>query len=343
MARLLSCLLLAAAFASAAWADVTVTILNNDDPGEGFNDPTVVAAVGINPETTLGAQRLFVFNQAGVILSNFLDSNVEIIVRSNFDPLFCDAQFAQLGLAGAALLNSNFPGADRLDTWYHVALANRLTGRDLDPNPPEGSVGHDVFARFNTLLDSDDNCLGGTDWYYGADANAPFGTLDLLQVVLHEIAHGIGFSNFVDERDGTSPLDLPDIYTVYTFDTTTNEHWDTMTEAERVASAINTGNVVWDGPHVTAATGFLTSGADGQGRLRFFTPNPVAFGSSISHWIDTASPDLLMEPSIGNVSGYGLDLTDEQLFDVGWEEGRTGIFLDGFESGDLTLWSSTVQ
>jgi hypothetical protein len=38
-----------------------------------------------------------------------------------------------------------------------------------------------------------------------------------------------------------------------TLDVTTGEHWNEMTNAERVASAINTGEVVWDGPIGQAA------------------------------------------------------------------------------------------
>jgi hypothetical protein len=41
-------------------------------------------------------------------------------------------------------------------------------------------------------------------------------------------------------------------------------------------------------------------------------------GSSISHFDTVASPNLLMEPYINTNLGSDLDLTDEQLFDVGW-------------------------
>ena len=45
----------------------TITIINLDGAGEGFNDPTPAAPVGGNPGTTIGAQRLFVFNHAAGI------------------------------------------------------------------------------------------------------------------------------------------------------------------------------------------------------------------------------------------------------------------------------------
>ena len=45
-------------FSSSAFGSTTITILNADSPGVGFNDPTAVAPVGNNPGTTLGQQRL---------------------------------------------------------------------------------------------------------------------------------------------------------------------------------------------------------------------------------------------------------------------------------------------
>ena len=70
---------------------------------------------------------------------------------------------------------------------------------------------------------------------------------------MHEIAHGLGFSNFANEASGTLFLGMPDIYTIYSQDLTTGKTWDIMTDLERQASAINTGNVVWNGASATAA------------------------------------------------------------------------------------------
>jgi hypothetical protein len=45
-------------------AGAKLTIVNNDGPGEGFNDPTPVAPVGGNTGTTRGQQRLIAFQYA---------------------------------------------------------------------------------------------------------------------------------------------------------------------------------------------------------------------------------------------------------------------------------------
>src|SRR5439155_20784010 len=72
----------------------TITVINNDGPGEGFNDPTPVAPVGGNPGTTLGQQRLIAFQRAADIWAGLISSAVTIRVGATFDPLPCNATAA---------------------------------------------------------------------------------------------------------------------------------------------------------------------------------------------------------------------------------------------------------
>lgn len=64
------------------------------------------------------------------------------------------------------------------------------------------------------------------------------------------------------------------------------------------------------------------AGADVLGRPLLYTPNPIASGSSVSHWDVSASPNLLMEPNISPDLGLVLvppkDLTKPLLKDLGW-------------------------
>lgn len=64
------------------------------------------------------------------------------------------------------------------------------------------------------------------------------------------------------------------------------------------------------------------AGADPLGRPLLYTPNPLVSGSSVSHWDVSASPNLLMEPSINSDLGTILvapkDLTKPLLQDLGW-------------------------
>jgi hypothetical protein len=237
-----------------AFANATITIVNVDGPGEGFNDPGpphLASTLGGNPGATIGAQRLYAFQFAANIWGQLLDSKVPILVQASFDPLTCTPTGATLGAAGAIQIFANFPNAPVANTWYHVALANKLAGVDLAP--PTGPGSNDIVAFFNSNLNGNPLCLGGRGWYYGTDANE--GTnIDLIAVLLHEFAHGLGFSNFVNEATGSNagaPF-LTDIYSTFTLDTSNGLHWDAMTNAQRQASAINVNRVVWDGGTVTA-------------------------------------------------------------------------------------------
>jgi len=263
--------------AGPAFGAATITIVNLDGPGEGFNDPTPVAPVGGNAGVTLGAQRLIAFQYAAGIWGSTLDSSVEIFIQANFDPLTCTATSAVLGSAGAIRIFANFPGIPPFpgpefqNTWYHSALANKRAGYDVSPGPT-GTSADDLRARFNVNL-GNPGCLTGTGWYLGLDNN--HGTqIDLVAVLLHEFAHGLGFSQFASVLNGSQILDFTDVYGRNILDTSTGKTWDQMTNAERVASAINSRRVVWDGAEVTAALPDVLS--LGTPLLRVSSPPTIA-------------------------------------------------------------------
>jgi len=451
---LLAVLALVSRLASAQAA--TITIVNNDAAGEGFNDPTAAAPVGGNTGITIGQQRLILFQQAASIWGGILPSAVQIRVNATFDPLTCTSTSAVLGSCGATSIWRDFSGADYTGTWYPKALANKLSGTDLDP------AGADLTARFNSSLGGT-ACLDGMFWYYGLDHN--HGTnVDLLVVLLHEMGHGLGFATYASGTTGALLSGYPDIFARFIYDQTTGLHWDEESNAQRAASAINTYKLLWDGPatrfmapltlqsgraplrvnappaiagdmavgtasfgpalsspgttgavvladdgaaptsdactalinraqvagkvaivdrgtcnftvkvkacqdagaigvivvdnvagsppagltgtdpaitipsvRVTLADGntlkaqigsglnvtlltdpALLAGADPQGRVMLYTPNPFQSGSSVSHWDVSATPNLLMEPSVNSDLTSSVDLTRHAFEDIGW-------------------------
>lgn len=291
----------------------TITIVNTDGAGEGFNDGAARTPEGNNTGTTLGQQRLNLFNFAAGIWSAFLDSNVEIRVNAQFNPLTpCTSAGGVLGSAGAIVVNSDFPGAQFPNTWYHGALSNKIAGQDLDTGFD------DIQARFNTSVDN--GCLGGgSRFYYGLNNSTPGGTVNLLIVLLHEMGHGLGFSSFVNGSTGAPFQGVTDIFMRNMIDRSTGLYWNQMTNAQRQTSALNNGNVLWDGPSVRIASGSLTNGRDAAtGRVQLYTPTTFQGGSSISHWDTAASPSLLMEPNITVGLPLDMDLTRQQMRDIGW-------------------------
>src|SRR6185295_13494646 len=247
LSAVLFALVVVLAYSGSAFAGANVIVINNDGPNEGFNDPTPAAPVGGNPGTTLGAQRLFAFQFAANIWGATLDSNQDIYVVAAFNPLAPNV----LGSAGAWDVFSDFPGvglypgAEFPGTWYGSALADKRAGQDQDITAP------DINAQFS----SDFNFYLGLDNNHGAQN-------DLVTVLLHELGHGLGFQNFVNEATGANlggftdggrfyPVQT-DIFARHTFDTTLGLYWDQMTQAQRQASATRFGRVVWDGPAVNA-------------------------------------------------------------------------------------------
>jgi hypothetical protein len=303
---------LAALFAHADAA--TITVVNNDGPGEGFNDPTVVSPVGGNPGTTLGAQRLNAFQFAANIWAAQLTSSVTIFVDATMDPLFCDSTSATLGQAGASSYLRDFPGALVAGTWYPQALANKLSGADLDPG------NDDIIAQFNSSVGT--TCPFPNVWYYGFDANPPVGDFDFVTVVLHELGHGLGFQTIVDLTTGAKALGFDDTFMRNLEDKSVGLLWPPMSDAQRQASAIDDGDLYWTGAQVIANSGFLTSGRDGSGNVLMYAPNPLQQGSNVSHFDTTLSPDQLLEP-IYTGPNHNPQLAIDVLDDIGWSGAPT--------------------
>jgi PA domain len=219
-------------FAGNSYAgEAQFVIVNINAPNVGFNDPTPAAPVGGNTGTTLGQQRLIAFQHAAEIWSNRLDSNVPIRIRAQFTALGPGI----LGSAGPINVVRDFLNAPLAGTWHHVALANKLAGVDLVP------ANDDINANFSTNF----NFYLGLDNNHGAQP-------DLVVVLLHEFAHGLGFSQLSNLNSGALFLGLPDHYNSKLLDLNTGLLWPQLTNAQRAAAATSFGRQVWTGAFVTA-------------------------------------------------------------------------------------------
>ena len=311
-----------------SWAHVTVTVVNGDAAGVGFNDPTVVAPIGGNLGTTLGDQRMNVVTAAANKWGTTLTSAVTIRVNAKWAPLTCTESSGVVGSAGTTSIWRNFPNAPFANHWYGKALANKLAGFDLS----QDNV--DINATFNVNL-GQSGCLTGVFFYLGLDnnhGNSP----DLFTVVLHELAHGLGFGNFTSGSTGSFVGGFPSIWDQFLLDNLSLKTWAQMTPEERVASAISTGTLVWNGPNtaftvpqVLQANGGTFIGTDSQGRARMHAPAVYQGGSSVSHFDSTMSPNQVMEPSYSSTLVHEVtaptDLTFALLKDIGWNVG-TGLY-----------------
>jgi hypothetical protein len=239
-------LVLLLAFAALPLAAADIQIFVADGAGVGFNDTTPATPVGGNMGTTVGAQRLIVFQEAARIWGALLPSTVTIKVSSSFTGLTCSASTAVLGSAGTTTVHANFAGAPFTNTWYNKPEADKLSGTSLGTNP------NSIQASFNSDLGkTTPACLTGTFFYLGLDNNHGF-NINLLSVVLHEFGHGLGFTSAADETGkfiGSGTNQFPGAFDRFLFDATAGKTWDQMaTDADRLASSTNTGNLQWNGP-----------------------------------------------------------------------------------------------
>lgn len=313
---------LATAVVAPCLSAAQISIVTNDPPNEGFNDPTPFTAEGGNHATTLGEARLNVVRAAAEQWGALLDSPVEIILEAGFEPLpddQCDSDSGTLAAAGPATFFAAFDNAPDDNTFYPVALANALAGRDLAEDLP------DIFADFNGAVDSDPNCLSNARFYYGFDHAGANNTIDFYNVVMHELGHGFGVTNGIDESGEAPREGFFIVYDRLLFDNSQNRLWTDMTVAQRQDSAVNTGNVVITGSQSAAGAadrGLRNgNGTDTNGRPLIYAPNPYEEGSSIAHWDTEAEPSLLMEPFAARSVrvNRGVDLTACLLADIGWQ------------------------
>jgi cysteine-rich repeat protein len=309
----------------------TITILNMDGAGEGFNDPTPVAPVGGNPGTTLGAQRLNVFQYAAGIWAGALTSSVEIRVRATFDPLTCTMSSAVLGFGGPLGFYRDFAGAPLTGTWYPAALASALAGTDIDV------LYDDIQVMFNSAVGGGGGCP--FDFYYGLDATPPaplpgHAISDLASVVIHELGHGLGFGSLISLADGTKALGFDDAYEVNVENHSTGILFPVMTDPQRLAALTNTGNLHWAGPAVVAASGFLTAGRDtGTGHVLLYAPGTIELGSTLSHFDNSLFPNQVLEAYYAGPN-HSLGLARQVMQDMGWNVSCGNGAIDAGEQCD---------
>jgi hypothetical protein len=218
-------------------------------------------------------------------------------------PIRIDAQWTSLGanVLGSAIYAgayANFKGAQKLNVFYPVAIAEKITGEELN----DGDA--DIFASFNSAF----------DWHFDPNTTPPAGKYDLTTVVLHEIGHGLGFAGTFEATStqgevGLQGTGIPIIYDVPIENGTNSnliESFDSPSSALR--TQLTSANLFFDSPT--------------SGRPKLYAPVIFDGGSSISH-IDentfNGPPNALMTPQIAPMEqirdpGVALNM----LEDMGW-------------------------
>lgn len=204
------------------------------------------------------------FQHAVDIWETELISDVPIRIQAEWRPL-------SSGVLGQAIWGSayaNFGGEQYANVFYPVALAEKIAGREInDPSEP------DIFASFNS----------NASWYYGTDGNTPAGKMDMVTIVLHEIAHGLGFSDSYDvegllgrvglESGGTA---IPFVFDLFVEDgATKNLVQDFQSPSQDLAAELQSADLFFNSP--------LSMAALNGSKPKLYAPSTFNNGSSISH------------------------------------------------------------
>lgn len=184
-----------------------------------------------------------------------------------------------LGSARGGSYFSSFPGAPDPGLWYVSALANALSGKDLDRNNPE------IIIQVNSEA----------PWNSRGDGKPTRTEYDLMSVFLHEVGHGLGFSSN-DSYElvfGVGTLSMPTPFDSY-LQTEDGKRLADLPSPSRELGTALTSSLVWSGA--------LGVQANGGVKPKMFTPPTYEPGSSTSHLDESsfsnAGLDSVMTPRL---------------------------------------------
>lgn len=263
------------------------------------------------------SEQIAAFEYAASVWGSILDSDVDISINANLI-------FLPPGTLGFTVPNGdkNFAGTPMMDIIYPTTLANAITGTDTKPN----DIDIEIFMS-NQI-----------NWYFGLDANPPVNQYDFVTVAIHEIAHGLGFvetlqqnGNNVEygsltEEDIILPLSFelddqegdPFIYSTFVENASGQEMLDNNlfpNNSTQLADFV-TSPAFFNGPNAIAANGGTEP--------RVYTPATFAFGSSIIHLNESTFPagsgNSMMTPfgSLGEGNHDPGPIMIAMLQDMGW-------------------------
>ncbi|MCL2289662.1 MAG: InlB B-repeat-containing protein, partial [Bacteroidetes bacterium] len=192
-------------------------------------------------------------------------------------------------------------------TWYCSAVGNQMAGYNVVPSMQDIQIQMNTRANYN----------------YELGANPGSGRYDCVTVMLHEVAHGLGFFPLVtsDGRYAYTATNgngyytnSPGIFDRQLFQGLTGPCITTLTQSERAALTIS--NNLYAG-----APGSNLLAANEGTRVRMYAPTSYSGGSSTSHWDNTVTNfQTFMKSSIGANSALHSFNTRKigVLRDIGW-------------------------
>ena len=283
-----------------------------------INIPTVsTSEVIITYEVPPPANVKSVFEQAATTWANYLKSDVPIRIYVKWRPLATGI----LGSAGAYSSVRNFVGANKLNTWYPIALAEKMAHTNLN------GTDSDIIATFNSDF---------PDWFIGTNGVPTSNQIDLYSVVLHEMGHGLGFIGQIQAdvtsnstSIATATYGYPGIFDQFIFDSKNKQLVDTLTYKKNSNELFK--QIISDSLFFSS-NAVLRNNSNASARLYAPKPtqrnptNPMGYieGSSVYHVDQNTYPpgnlNALMTPQIarGEITAQLGPIVKGIFNDLGW-------------------------
>ncbi len=241
------------------------------------------------------------FQYAVDIWKSLIYSPVPIRIKANWKSL----DKGVLGSCGPSNFYKNFNSTQKWDCYYPVALVEKMLGEEVN-----GADQFDLTADFNKDF---------SNWYFGIDGNTPSRQYDFVSTVMHELAHGLGFSGFFYSdrgRGGYGSDGLSAVFDQVVIDKDKNK---------LVSKSI------YLNPSVKLYQSFTSGWLEFDTKLaesklpRLYAPSTWDSGSSIYHLDDASYPAGDLNSLMTPFAGMGEAIHDPGpntlaiMYDIGWK------------------------
>lgn len=211
-----------------------------------------------------------------------------------------------LASSGSARVYKNFKNAKYTEVWYPGPIAESISNSDLNNGD------YDIIVNLNKNI----------SWSYLTSGVAVTKKFDLMTIVLHEIAHGLGFTTtFGVSEDQTmgkyGQSGLPYIYDLYVQNSSGSKLLDInkfLNPSIELKSQITSGSLFFK----PTSTSYI------KDLIKLYTPKSFTVGGSVSHFDEDYYPpgniNSLMSPTVATAEVNHLvsNMMLSVLNDMGW-------------------------